>query len=539
MPGSPISMKPSTNIQEKYHNPEEHQQMLFFIYCFFDFLLSCPPAGGFLAQIFKICYYLNTEKIKKQPMNLRNISISFFIMLFVVTPVLPALAAEFDPNFIVSDAEINDYNSMTLAQIEAFLREKDSYLTDYKCEDIDGNMRKAPEIIHTLAQENKINPKFMLVLLQKEQSLVEDPSPSAYQLRAATGYGCPDGGNCNPRWAGLYRQINSAYLQFRSYLDEAYLYRYKTGNTYIFNNSIKSVKTIDIVTPKNQATAALYNYTPHVYYGNYNFWNLWNKYFPVKKTFFPDGSLLRAEGEAGIYLIQNGEKRPFLSKSALLSRFSLDKVVDVSANDLDAYAEGTPIRFPNYSILRSPDKKLYLLVDDVKREIPSMEIFKKIGFNETEIINAKNEEIKDYITGKTVSTEDAYPTGALVQNTKTGGVYFVINSVKYPIWNKIIMEINYPNKKIVPSTPEELAKYENGAPVKLKDGELIKSPNSPVVYVISNGEKRPIANEKTFLGLGYKWVDIKEVNDKVMEIHLGGKEINIDADNEFEIALVK
>ncbi len=466
--------------------------------------------------------------------------IPIFIFYFLLTPVFPVFAGTFDPSFIISDAEINDYKSMTQEQVINFLKEKNSFLVDYACEDIDGKIRRASEIIYTLSQENKINPKFMLVLLQKEQSLVEDPSPSTYQLNAATGYGCFDGQACNSRWRGFFRQVNSAYLQFRSYLDEAELYRYKTNTTYVFNNSVKTIKTIDIVTPKNQATAALYNYTPHVYYGNYNVWKLWNKYFPAKKTYYPDGSLLKGLGEDGVYLIQNGEKRPFLSKAALMSRFSLDKIIDVEASDLDSYIEGTPIRFPNYSILKSSQGGLYLLVDDVKREIATMTIFNAIGFNKEEIIDATREELDDYILGKPVSETDAYPTGALLQDNTTGGVYFVLSGIKYPIWSKSIMEINYPNKKIIPASPDKLSDYNTGSPVKLREGELIKSPHEPIVYVISNSKKRPIANEQTFTGLGYRWGDIKDVSNKTLELHKTGETLDITIDqNSVEVALNK
>jgi len=471
-------------------------------------------------------------------MILKNIFIIFLITIFILLPVIPTMASEFDPGSIITDAEINDYKSMSYDDVVNFLKKRNGILDTYKCEDKSGRIRKASEIIYTLSQENKINPKFMLILLQKEQSLLEDPNPSNYQLTAATGYGCPDSGGCNQRWSSFFKQVNSAYLQFRSYLDEANLYRFRSGKTYIFNNSNKKVRTIDIVTPKNQATAALYNYTPHVYYGNYNFWKLWKKYFPTTRKIFPDGSLLRASGEDDIYLIQNGEKRLFSSKAALLSRFSLDKVVDTNKKDIDAYESGAPIRFPNYSLLMSPDGDIYLTVDDVMRKISSDEVFKNIGFNPEEVVDAEFSELSDYIIGAPITEKDTYPTGALLQNNKTGGVYFVINGQKFPIWSKEIMEMNYADKKIIPVSEEELAKYTTYPPVKFRDGELVKSEVSPVVYVLSNGRKRPIASEETFLSLGYRWSDIIEVNNKILEIHPTGDIIDVSYDDSVEVAMV-
>ncbi len=452
--------------------------------------------------------------------------IIFLLLFLIFLPFKEIFALEFDPNYIISDEEMNDYQSMTLQDIKDFLANHHSFLLHYKCRDKNNILREAPEIIYTLSQKNKINPKFMLVLLQKEQSLIEDPHPSEGQLNAATGYGCPDNSGCNPRWKGFYRQVNSAYLQFRSYLDENYLYRYKKNNTYIFNRYHTKTKTIDIVTPLNNATAALYNYTPHVYYGNYNFWKIWNKYFPKKYTYYPDGTLLREKGTTDIYLIDNNKKRLFKSKSAFLSRYSFDKVIDVNKNILDAYKNGKPIKYANYSLLQTPDKTIYLLVDNKIRKISSNKVFKKIGFNKNEIIKVEKEEIKDYNIGNPITETDIYPRGALLQDIKTGGVFFVKDGIKYPIWHKIIMEINFPNKKIIKATPKELAKYKKGAPVKLKDGELIKSVLDPRVFVISNGKKRPIANEETFNELGYRWSDILTVNGRILEIHPTGKMID-------------
>lgn len=471
-------------------------------------------------------------------MILKNVFIVFFIAIFLLSPIMPTFASEFDPSLIITDAEINDYRSMSYDDVVNFLKKRGGILDTYTCEDKSGRVRKASEIIYTLSQENKINPKFMLVLLQKEQSLLEDSSPSNYQLTAATGYGCPDSGGCNQRWASFFKQVNSAYLQFRSYLDEANLYRYKSGKTYIFNNSNKKVKTIDIVTPKNQATAALYNYTPHVYYGNYNFWKLWRKYFPNKRKVFPDGSLLRLSGSDDVYLIQNGEKRLFSSMAALLSRFSLDRVVDVGDKDISSYNTGTPIRFPNYSLLRSPDEDIYLTVNDVIRKVSSDDVFRGIGFNPDEVVDATFSELSDYVIGMPITEKDAYPTGALLQNNKTGGVYFVINGQKFPIWSKEIMKINYSDKKIISVGSDELEKYKTGVPVKFREGELIKSKNSPVVYVISNGRKRAIASEETFLSLGYRWGDIIEVSNKILEIHPTGENIDMSLNNIVEAAII-
>ncbi|MCK4554066.1 hypothetical protein KAU19_03825, partial [Candidatus Parcubacteria bacterium] len=300
-------------------------------------------------------------------------------------------------------------------------------------------------------------------------------------------------------------------------------YTYKTGQIYTFTNPYATNKQeTTIVAPANQATAALYNYTPHVYNGNYNFYNIWQRWFTRS---YPDGSLLQAEGEVGVWLIQNNKKRPFLTKGALASRYDINKILTVNRSDLDAYQKGAPIKFPQYSLIRSPRGTIFLLVDDKRRGFASGEAFRQIGINPEEVMDASWEDINAYIEGKPITATSTYPTGALLQNKTTGGVYWVIEGTKAPIWDAIFLKTKFKHKKIIPVSPEELADYTTIGPVIFEDGELIKSPNSPAVYVISGGQKRPITSGKIFENLGYKWENIITISPKVLYLYEQGEAI--------------
>lgn len=468
----------------------------------------------------------------------------FFSVLFVFLYTNNTVqAAEFDPNNIISDLEILDHTSMDLADIQKFLENKGSYLASYSCPDSNGVVRKASEIIYNAAAKNydcdgailsdnpteeerilkcrkvTISPKFLLVLLQKEQSLIEEDSPSPSHLDWATGYGCPDSGGCNSRWKGFGKQVNSAALQFRDYLDNPRYYTYKAGHTYTISNTNRDPI---IVTPANQATAALYNYTPHVYNGNFNFYKLWQRYFT---KIYPDGSLLQVDGEVGVWLLQNGLRRPFLSKAALTTRFDINKIIKINKSDLDKYEKGAPIKFPQYSLIRSPRGTIFLLVDDKKRGFTTMEAFRKIGFNPTEVINASWEDINYYADGLPITATSTYPTGALLQNNKTGGVYYVTEGIKAPLVDKIFLTAKFKNKKIIVVSPAELDQYQTAAPYLFGDGELLRTKNSPYVYVISGGKKILIASDKVFGSLGYKTENVIIVPSSVLYLYEAGTPI--------------
>lgn len=441
--------------------------------------------------------------------------------------VFPAHAAEenFNPANIISDQEILDSSALSLQEIQTFLQSKNSFLATYQVTDPTGVTMSAAQAIYDRAVTNRVSPKFLLVLIQKEQSLVEDASPSQGQLDWAAGYGCPDGGGCNERWRGLWKQLNSASLQFRDYMDNPQSYRYRAGGTYTFTNPYAAGGQGPMtVTVLNQATAGLYNYTPHVYNGNYNFWKIWQRYFTRS---YLNGSILQAAGESGVWLIENNVRRAFLTRSALISRYDPSHIQIVSRADLDKYPIGEPIRFPQYSLIRTPDGKIYLLVDNTKRRFANPEAFRKMGFNPEEVIAAGADELIGYADGEPITTTSLYPTGALLQDKKTGGVYWVNNGLKSPLWDGILLKTKFKGRTIIKTTATELAAYTTTTPVTLTDGDLVRTTTSPAVYVIENGLKRPIISAETFQKLGYKWTNIITVSPKLLNLHADGAVVSV------------
>lgn len=475
-------------------------------------------------------FYKNYSTIKPQINNefyiMKNLKSTFtlFISLIMIFGIcLPSLAQEanFDPTHIISDQEILDTSGLSLNEIQSLLVAKNSYLATYQVVDNVGTTMSAAQAIYDRAITNGVNPKFIIVLLQKEQGLIENPAPSQSRLDWAAGYGCPDGGGCNDRWRGLWKQINSASLQFRDYMDNPHLYRFKAGQTYTFSNPYSTTFQGDItITLANQATASLYNYTPHVYNGNYNFWKIWQRYFTRN---YLNGSLLQAAGENGVWLIENGVKRAFMTRGALTSRYDTSRIQIVSKADLDKYPIGVPIRFSQYSIVRIPTGQIYLLVDNTKRRIVNMESFRKLGFNPDEVIAGGQSDLDSYRDGEVLTTTSAYPTGALLQDKTTGGVYWLSSGTKAPIWDSQFLKTRFKNKQIIPKSPTELAVYATADPLRFEDGDIVKSNSSPSVYVIENGLKRPFDSADTFIKLGYKWENILIFSQKIIDLHTEGE----------------
>lgn len=197
-----------------------------------------------------------------------------------------ARAADFDQNNIISDDAFVNIGSMSTADIQSFLTGKGGFLASYS----EGG-RTAAQIIYDAAHGHgdatatingiaidtntgTVSPRVILATLQKEQSLINMPVQNNNSLNAAMGFACPDGGGCNPNYAGFTKQVENGAWQLR--------YNYERASGHGFSDyQVNQTMSIDNtnVTFANRATASLYRYTPHIS-GNNSFWTLYNQYFP-------------------------------------------------------------------------------------------------------------------------------------------------------------------------------------------------------------------------------------------------------------------
>ena len=294
------------------------------------------------------------------------ILITVAAVTFFANTISAANASNFNPSRIIDDAIFYNANAMDTSQIQGFLNSKVptcdtngsekatewgrpdltraqfatqvmgwhgppyTCLRDYRqntpqmeaasglCLSMPaGTSRSSAQIINDVAKACGINPQVLLVLLDKEQSLVMDIWPLKSQYRNATGFACPDTAPCNPDYEGFFYQVYHAARQFKVYQARPNDYNYIAGRTnriywqtnlgsYInpsgnaddpsrINNNFSSCGYQNVFI-ENQATAALYIYTPYqpnrnalgnLYgtgdacsaYGNRNFWRLFTDWF--------------------------------------------------------------------------------------------------------------------------------------------------------------------------------------------------------------------------------------------------------------------
>ncbi len=455
--------------------------------------------------------------------------ILLIIFVFFVFSIIKTSSQDYDalfnPNFIISDFELEDYSSMDVYDIQSFLNTQAGSLKNYIIKDpYSGKLLTAAEIIYNASNKHRINPKYLIVLLQKEQSLITDPYPTQKQFDWATGFAiCDDCAMNDPylqKYKGFYNQVFYAAERNRFYIENNELvWLFQVGLEY----NIDGKK----VTPINQATVNLYNYTPH-YNGNYNFWKIWQKWFTRK---YPNGSIVKAHGSPSVWLIEDGYKRPFMTWSSFISRYNKSDIIDVSYSDLEKYQIGESIKFENYAYLRTPDGNFYMVDDNKIRKFESRETARYFGVNPEEAINISYDDYNYYSKGDDITMNSLYPNGIVLQNTKDEKIYYVKDGKKSFVLNNTILKINYPNQQIVKVSDEEIQKLENASDAIIRDGVLVKSDISSAVYFISDGLRKPILNGDIFEKLGFSWNDIFVVQNDILNLNKIGESLDISLEN--------
>lgn len=252
--------------------------------------------------------------------------------------------------------------------------------------------KSAANIIYDVAHACGVNPQVLIVLLQKEQSLVTDDWPWPIQYRSATGYGCPDTAPCDSEYYGFFNQVYQAAKAFKRYQANPQNYNYSAGrnNTILWHpNAGCGSSTVFI---QNQATAGLYTYTPYrpnqaalnnLYglgdscssYGNRNFWRMHNDWFgpTLGSPFISNGGK--------VYILGTDNTYYYVPSQELLSGYgfgtSFNGITPVSSSFLSdrTYKGNLPW------IARFQDNDIHLVEGTRRHHFTSPEIFVSYGYS--------------------------------------------------------------------------------------------------------------------------------------------------------------
>ncbi|MGC1177245.1 MAG: hypothetical protein WA843_04195 [Candidatus Saccharimonadales bacterium] len=435
---------------------------------------------------------------------------------------------------VTDDAAFRDNGSMSAASIQAFLNSQGGGLANFR--DVEncgstsgshysyythyyscGTTQVAAQIIFDAAQAYGINPQAIIATLQKEQSLITTPNPTASQLNFAMGYGCPDSGGCS--YAGFFNQVDNGTWQLRTdmelgsgnnwwgYTPASYPCN---GGTRYYSTALKGGNTVtfydDNGTPYNtltlndMSTATLYCYTPHVYNnpngqfglprygstgqyytGSYNFAYYYSLWFGS-----PTGDLLRTPTNGQIYIVNSDTNSKYpINSLGVLNDFSTLGVRFVS----DAYlAQYTTLGRPVGNMVQSPDGTLYLVNAGIKLPFSSCSgDIADYGFtcDSSQFVPLTIGQANKLVSGPGVTK--------LIKSNANSTIYYMSNGTKRPIpsWGDLT-SLNTPISYNV-LTDALVSQFPTG-PLLYANGSLVKTDTLSTVYIVNQANLIPIAS---------------------------------------------
>ena len=395
---------------------------------------------------------------------------------FGLTAIQPSTALDgknFDPGLIISDSVFFDFGTMTASDIQRFLDTQvpvcessptgtpclKNYKTDTpekiaevgKCKYLKPEKKiSAAEIIYNISRACGINPRVLLVMLQKEQGLVQARIPSPYMYRAAMGYGCPDSdpGICGKVWTGLFNQMYKAAGQLQWYGDPngsfTFLRPGRQVSISYHPDADRNCKK-QTFTLKNQATANLYYYTPFVpneaalgnlrglgdrcsSYGNRNFWRFYWDWFgsPI------GGGFLLKSSTSDPYFISNDVKYPLADPDLVNELAPLGPLGEISKEYLDSFKTGIPMTRIIKTAPVNNVSTYFFLSEGKKYLIASCDQATNIGLDCTKAVTMTQVQLDALPTGPFRPDITGVVKSIPVAPAKTS--YFLASSTKkYPV----------------------------------------------------------------------------------------------------------
>jgi hypothetical protein len=468
---------------------------------------------------------------------LKQKAIKFITAILILALPLPLLAQTVDPLFnpakLVDDKVFSDTQTFGGALgIQKFLESKQSVLaatsTDFLIklkeppavllkQGLDdpepnlGRLRTAAELIWDASQYSGLNPQVILVTLNKEQGLIANQFTSDSDLQTALdhamGFACPDSGGCGNLFPGFYYQLfgnfdsaGNRYLGAAKSLMKSFsasggrgplvnVQISHTGDVITLDNTMGGYDNIlpeQTVLLTNNATAALYRYTPHVFNGNYNFWKYFNAWFK-----YPNGTLIKLALATDTYIIQNGLKQLVPQFVAQARGLALAGTITVSPTEFASYQTDQILGPTDNTIVSvSGDVQKYVFINNIKHPASDF-VIKQRGLDPAKALAISALDSALFQNGSILPPKD----GTIVRGTQNPAIYLVSSGNLQMFSAFTFAQRKIPAKQVTVIPDVEVATYPKLGFVAPLDNTVFKSQDSQAVYIAQNGLKQPFTAE--------------------------------------------
>lgn len=397
--------------------------------------------------------------------------------------------------------------------VNNFLRQNGSWLAnytipehqevDYKYRDSNGNCqwasvsvrqynditnevlynKNAGDLIADEGHDHGINPQVTLVTLEKESSAVSRSTVQSETTRmwvlgygwndtmAACGYGYDAARKRAVDFGGVGQQIAYSTSGLRSLYNSAA----STWQT--------SLSTVDgfTVQAANQATRALYSYTPYVHNGNHNFWYFFTRWFQNIPSFSPTAVGTDEEGKPSI--VYGGQRWPFVDRETFDHFLPGQTLPPLSAEMLALPRKHTLGRL----ISKQSSGQMFYMLNGKRRHVNSDRVLSLYGWRR-----------EDVVGNVTDTFIDAFPVGdpmlGIIRMENDGTTYLQTRGENHRIADQAYFQDNWNFKwdEVIEVPPYVV----NKTPTSNNLG-IIAVSNEGTSYMIDKGRRYHLPDAST------------------------------------------
>lgn len=240
---------------------------------------------------------------------------------------------------------------------------------------------------------------------------------------------------------------------------------------------------------------------------------------------WPQGSLLKGSG-AAVYRMRDGKLEHFGSRPELLSHYRWEEIARVPDSAIDAFPRGRAPGFRNGSLLRTPDRKVWLVSDGSRRHIRSGSDLDSLGLKRENVVDVSQSQANVNPQGAAVNAQSStFPNGMVVRGSATGPVYWIVSGARRHVPSRNVLTTWFRPEEIARVNDARVALHSVGAPLGFRDGTLVRGTDSPKVWVIAGGQRRHIRSGAVLDALGFRRENIRTASAAELALHPEGSPV--------------
>lgn len=251
-----------------------------------------------------------------------------------------------------------------------------------------------------------------------------------------------------------------------------------------------------------------------------------------------NGAFVKYDNSSIIYMVVNGQKRPFTTDASLWSYWlnanqNWDNTLIASVDSanywrLNQLPTGAAMPFRDGTLVKSSTNTYYATEAGQKRRFLSTNALNALGYQTSDAILVSSTILNAMTNGANIALKSLLTDGSLLRDS-TGTVWRLEDGKKrgFGTW-EIYLSWGYQSSSFATFPDAELNTIATHTTEFIfRDGTILKGQNGTEVYFVEHGQRRAFPTPEVYLEYGYGWSDIQIVPDSQLALVPSGPDMDV------------